>query len=121
MRKRQVGLLFGMEDTFPWAVVNAINARGGDRVEAKSVEVSYLKDDGIFPYDLILDRISHEIPFYRTYLKCAAASGVKPAMMTCSILRACCAMASAMRGLACPCKFTHQEDTASRMRRPSLV
>ncbi|HEX3581250.1 MAG TPA: hypothetical protein VH087_05785, partial [Thermoanaerobaculia bacterium] len=26
---------------------------------------------------LILDRISHEVPFYRTYLKCAAASGVK--------------------------------------------
>src|SRR5438445_4093241 len=77
MRKRQIGLLFGMEDTFPWALVNAINARGGDRVEAKSVEISYLKDDGIFPYDVILDRISHEIPFYRTYLKCAAASGVK--------------------------------------------
>jgi hypothetical protein len=77
MRKRQIGLLFGMEDTFPWAVVNAINARGRDRVEAKAVEISFLKDDGIFPYDLILDRISHEIPFYRTYLKCAAASGVK--------------------------------------------
>ena len=41
------------------------------------VEISYLKDDGVFPYDLILDRISHEIPFYRTYLKCAAASGVQ--------------------------------------------
>ena len=40
-------------------------------------EISYLKDDGVFPYDLILDRISHEIPFYRTYLKCAAASGVQ--------------------------------------------
>ena len=77
MRKRQIGLMFGMEDTFPWAVVKAINARGSDRVEAMPVEVSYLKDDGIFPYDLILDRISHEIPFYRTYLKCAAASGVK--------------------------------------------
>ncbi len=77
MRKRQIGLLFGMEDTFPWALINAINARGGDRVEGKLVEISYLKDDGIFPYDLILDRISHEIPFYRTYLKCAAASGVK--------------------------------------------
>ena len=40
-------------------------------------EISYLKDDGVFPYDLILDRISHEVPFYRTYLKCAAASGVQ--------------------------------------------
>jgi hypothetical protein len=76
MRKKQIGLLFGMEDTFPWALIDAINSRGGD-VEASPVSVSYLKDDGVFPYDLILDRISHEVPFYRTYLKCAAASGTK--------------------------------------------
>jgi len=75
--KKRVGLLFGMEDTFPWAVINAINTRAGDRVLAMPVEVSYVKDDGVFAYDLILDRISHEIPFYRTYLKCAAASGVR--------------------------------------------
>jgi hypothetical protein len=77
MRKKRVGLLFGMEDTFPWALINEINKRGGDRVEAGAVEISYLKDDGVFPYDVILDRISHEVPFYRTYLKCAVASGVK--------------------------------------------
>jgi len=77
MRKKRIGLLFGMEDTFPWALIDAINRRGGDRAEASAVEISVLKDDGVFPYDLILDRISHEVPFYRTYLKCAAASGVK--------------------------------------------
>lgn len=77
MRKKRIGLLFGMEDTFPWALINAINTRSGDRVEAMPVEISYLKDDGVFPYDVILDRISHEIPFYRTYLKCATASGVR--------------------------------------------
>jgi hypothetical protein len=77
MAKKRIGLLFGMEDTFPWALINAINARGGDHVEAGIVEISYIKDDGLFPYDLILDRISHEVPFYRTFLKCAAASGVK--------------------------------------------
>jgi len=77
MRKKKVGILFGMEDTFPWALINAINSKGGDQVEAGPMEISYLKDDGVFPYDLILDRISHEVPFYRTYLKCAAASGVR--------------------------------------------
>jgi hypothetical protein len=77
MPKKKIGLMFGMEDTFPWALVNAINERGGDSVEAAPIEISYLKDDGVFAYDLILDRISHEVPFYRTYLKCAAASGVK--------------------------------------------
>jgi hypothetical protein len=77
MRKKKIGLLFGMEDTFPWALIEKINSLGGDKVEAAPVEMSYIKDDGVFPYDLVLDRISHEILFYRTYLKCAAASGVK--------------------------------------------
>lgn len=77
MRKKRIGLIFGMEDTFPWALIEAINARGGDRVEAMPAELSYIKDDGVFGYDLVLDRISHEIPFYRTYVKCAAASGVR--------------------------------------------
>ena len=77
MRKKRVGLLFGMEDTFPWALIDAINRKGGERAEAMPMEISYLKDDGVFGYDVILDRISHEIPFYRTYLKCAMASGVR--------------------------------------------
>ena len=77
MRKKKVGILFGMEDTFPWALIDAINRKGGERAEAMPMEISYLKDDGVFGYDVILDRISHEIPFYRTYLKCAMASGVR--------------------------------------------
>jgi len=76
MRKKQIGLLFGMEDTFPWALIEKINERAGDKVEAGICRISALRDDGVFPYDLILDRISHEVPFYRTYVKCAAASGV---------------------------------------------
>ena len=77
MRKKRIGLLFGMEDTFPWALIEAINRKAGERAEAMPMEISYLKDDGVFAYDVILDRISHEIPFYRTYLKCAMASGVR--------------------------------------------
>jgi hypothetical protein len=77
MPKKQIALLFGMEDTFPWALIDAINNKGKGQVEAGPVEVSYIKDDGKFPYDLLLDRISHEVPFYRTYVKCAIASGVQ--------------------------------------------
>src|SRR5688572_8980818 len=75
MAKKKIGLLFGMEDTFPWALINSINTKGGDRVEAMPVELSYVKDTTEKKYDLILDRISHEVPFYRTFVKCAAASG----------------------------------------------
>ncbi|HVT44802.1 MAG TPA: hypothetical protein VMT00_10455 [Thermoanaerobaculia bacterium] len=75
MSRKKIGILFGMEDTFPWAVINEINARGGGEVEAEPVKISWLKDDGRYGYDLILDRISHEVPFYRTFVKCAMAGG----------------------------------------------
>ena len=71
---KRIGLLFGMEDTFPWALIDEINGRGAS-VEAGLVKVSHIHDSGPYGYDVILDRISHEIPFYRTFLKCAAATG----------------------------------------------
>jgi hypothetical protein len=74
---KRIGLLFGMEDTFPGALIQAINQKGAGTVSAGPVEISYIKDDGKFDYDLVLDRISHEVPFYRTWLKCALASGVR--------------------------------------------
>jgi len=74
MANKKIGLLFGMEDTFPWALIEEINKRGVE-VEASPVQLSYIKDNDGPGYDLILDRISHEVQFYRTYLKCAAAKG----------------------------------------------
>jgi glutathione synthase/RimK-type ligase-like ATP-grasp enzyme len=72
--KKTIGLLFGMEDTFPWALINEINGRDAG-VEAMPVRISAIRDtDGRY-YDLILDRISHEVPFYRSFLKTAAAKG----------------------------------------------
>jgi hypothetical protein len=72
---RKIGVLFGMEDTFPWALMNAINVASGGEFEGCPVSVSYLGDRQIFDYAAILDRISHDVKFYRVYLKCAAARG----------------------------------------------
>ncbi len=80
MAKKRIGVLFGMEDTFPWALMNEINtlaARRGEPVEAGPVKVSFLHQEQNFEDSVILDRISHEVPFYRTYLKCAVARGVQ--------------------------------------------
>ena len=74
---KKIGLLFGVEDSFPWALVDAIAARGGGEVVAEAVSISALRDTQSFDYALILDRISHEVPFYRTFLKVAAARGVQ--------------------------------------------
>ncbi|HVT03971.1 MAG TPA: hypothetical protein VHL58_11440 [Thermoanaerobaculia bacterium] len=73
---KKIGLLFGMEDTFPWALIDAINRKGKGEVEAAPVEIGAVHDNDTFDYDLILDRISHEVPFYRTYLKAAVSQGV---------------------------------------------
>ncbi len=74
---KRIGLLFGMEDTFPWALVDAIAGHGQGKVVAVPVEISALRDTQDFDYALILDRISHEVPFYRTFLKAAAVRGVQ--------------------------------------------
>jgi hypothetical protein len=75
--RKKIGLLFGMEDTFPWALIRAIDERGGGEIVGTPVELSYLRDTQGFEYALIVDRISHEVPYYRTFLKSAAARGVQ--------------------------------------------
>ena len=71
----KIGILFGMEDTFPWALMQAIGAQSEGAFEGCPVSVSYLGDRQRFDYAAILDRISHDVKFYRVYLKCAAAAG----------------------------------------------
>ena len=76
----RIGVLFGMEDTFPWALMNEINEiakASGDAIESGPVRISHLVQEQSFEDAVILDRISHEVPFYRTFLKCAVARGVQ--------------------------------------------
>ena len=80
MAPKKIGVLFGMEDTFPWALIGEINERArarGEAIEASAVKVGALRQDVLPAYDVILDRISHEVPFYRTFLKCAVAGGTQ--------------------------------------------
>jgi hypothetical protein len=72
---RKVGLLFGMETTFPPALVEKINQVGAPDVTAEFISLGGVKMAEPSGYAVIIDRISHEIPFYRAYLKNAALSG----------------------------------------------
>src|SRR5215211_3869028 len=72
----KIGLLVGREGTFPQALINEINNRD------RGITAEYVKLGGVrmaeqCPYDVIVDRISHEIPFYRAYLKSAVLTGTK--------------------------------------------
>jgi hypothetical protein len=72
---KKIGVLFGMENSFPGALVEHINARNIDGLQAEFVETSAVQLDKPSPYAVIVDRISHDIPFYRAYLKHAAING----------------------------------------------
>jgi glutathione synthase/RimK-type ligase-like ATP-grasp enzyme len=77
MSPRRIGILFGMEREFPPALAERINALADGRAVAEPVQVGVVRDRDLPAYDLILDRISHEVPFYRSWLKAAAARGTR--------------------------------------------
>jgi hypothetical protein len=70
-----IGVLFGMEETFPPALVERINGMGVPGVSAEFVNIGAIRMDEPSRYKVIVDRISHDIPFYRAYLKNCALSG----------------------------------------------
>jgi glutathione synthase/RimK-type ligase-like ATP-grasp enzyme len=70
-----IGVLFGMENVFPGALVERINAMGVAGVSAEFVQIGGVKMEGPCPYRVVVDRISHDIPFYRAWLKTAALGG----------------------------------------------
>lgn len=70
----KVGLIVGREWSFPPAFIDAVNGRNAG-VEAELVKLGGIEMDQACPYAVIVDRISHEVPFYRTYLKWAALQG----------------------------------------------
>jgi len=72
---KKIGIIFGMENTFPIAVVQRINEMDVQGVTAEFVKVGGVKMADPSGYRVIIDRISHDIPFYRAYLKNAALTG----------------------------------------------
>ncbi|HKZ79797.1 MAG TPA: hypothetical protein VJ124_16110 [Pyrinomonadaceae bacterium] len=72
---KRVGILVGREKTFPETLINSINERGKGKVVAEFLKLGGVRHDAPSPYDLVIDRISHEVPFYRATLKRLALEG----------------------------------------------
>lgn len=69
----RIGVIAGMEQSFPQYFCEAVN-----RVPGFSAELAKLGGTPIgyqCPYRVLIDRLSHEVPFYKIYLKAAALSG----------------------------------------------
>ena len=71
----KVGLLVGREWSFPPALMDEVKRRDAG-VEVEFVTLGGTAMDEPIPYSVIVDRISHEIGYYRTYLKHAVLQGV---------------------------------------------
>ncbi len=72
---KKVGILVGREKTFPEALIKNINERGAGEVVADYIKLGGIRHDAPPQYDLVIDRISHEVPFYRATLKRMALEG----------------------------------------------
>lgn len=72
----KIGLFVGREWSFPPAFLDEVNRRE-QGVVAEYIKVGGTRMNEPTEYRVIVDRISHEVPYYRSYLKNAALQGVK--------------------------------------------
>src|SRR6476469_1761406 len=73
---KKIGILFGMEGSFPPAFVERVNQKtGGKDIMAEFVRMDKVIQREPTEYAVIIDRISQDVPFYRAYLKNAALCG----------------------------------------------
>jgi glutathione synthase/RimK-type ligase-like ATP-grasp enzyme len=72
---KRIGILHGKENTFPQAFVDHINNQRTKGIHAELAHVDEVMQAKSTGYAVLLDRISQDVPFYRAYLKNAAACG----------------------------------------------
>ncbi|HNP31718.1 MAG TPA: hypothetical protein PKN96_00340 [Flavobacterium sp.] len=72
---KKIGILFGMEDTYPQAFIDRVNSKGEKGIIAEAVSIDKVIQNKGGEYAVIIDRISQDVPFYRAFLKNAALTG----------------------------------------------
>lgn len=72
---KKIGILFGQERSFPMAFIERVNSKGIEGITAEPVRIEMAAQGESSGYAVIIDRISQDVPFYRTWLKNAALMG----------------------------------------------
>ena len=73
---KKIGILFGQEYSFPPAFVERVNQKtGGKEIVAEFVRIDKVIQGEPCGYDVVIDRISQDVPFYRAWLKNEALTG----------------------------------------------
>ena len=72
----KIGILCGREFSFPPAFIDKVNELGKkDGITAEFVKLGGTVMGELAQYKVIVDRISHEVEYYRAYLKHAVLQG----------------------------------------------
>ena len=71
---KKIGLLVGREWSFPPKFIEEVNRRNAGGV-AEFAKLGGTRMNEPCPYAVLIDRISHEVPYYRSYLKNAVLQG----------------------------------------------
>ncbi|TAN19481.1 MAG: hypothetical protein EPN37_03555 [Chitinophagaceae bacterium] len=72
---KRIGILFGVENSFPQAFINKVNSKNEETIIAEPVSIDKAIQGEPSGYAVIIDRISQDVPFYRSFLKNAALRG----------------------------------------------
>jgi hypothetical protein len=72
---KKIGVLHGKERSFPEAFVARVNSKNIPGIMAESVRIDKAMQGVNSGYSVIIDRISQDVPFYRTWLKNEAVTG----------------------------------------------
>ena len=72
---KKIGILHGKERSFPEAFVARVNGKNIPGIVAEHVRIDKAMQGEPSGYAVIIDRISQDVPFYRTWLKNAALTG----------------------------------------------
>ncbi|MCW3464048.1 ATP-grasp domain-containing protein [Chitinophaga nivalis] len=72
---KKIGILYGQENTFPQAFIDRVNQINPPGIFAEPVTIDKVMQGTDSGYAVIVDRISQDVPFYRAFLKNAAAAG----------------------------------------------
>jgi glutathione synthase/RimK-type ligase-like ATP-grasp enzyme len=72
---KKIGVLYGRERSFPMALIEKINSKSIQDITAEPVRIEKVLQGENTGYSVIIDRISQDVPFFRTYLKNAALTG----------------------------------------------
>ncbi len=64
---KKIGVLFGIENSFPGVLVERINSQSIEGFQAEFVVTGAVRLDKAPHYATIIDRISHDIPHSKGY------------------------------------------------------